>query len=312
MMQSDQSSPARILLAVLLDLLMAAVVWHASADTTQTPASALHLTQAQWHLANGSGMTPSSPVIDSESLPTAWQTVTLPLALPIAPLPYCPIALLLQAKSGSVSNAATSITWLRLSLADLRDQAAPLAIYASRIKTDGSIAVYADGHLIHRAQQQGPLWNSTRTPLWIVPEKDSAGSSPKEILIRLEHSAKSQVAMSSVWVGSVDALRSRCSVRQRLQQELPAMLSAAFLAVGMFALFVWLRRRHDIAYLLFFSLAAASFLRGLHFYVSFPIANNWFAWLTVNSLFWLVITVHFYLRLLHGNPLTWLSRILTV
>lgn len=224
---------------------------------------------------------------------------------------HCPIALLLQAKSGTVSNAATSITWLRLSLADLRDQAAPLAIYASRIKTDGSIAVYADGHLIHRAQQQGPLWNSTRTPLWIVLEKDSAGSSPKEMLIQLEHSAKSQVAMSSVWVGSVDALRSRCSVRQRLQQELPAMLSAAFLAVGMFALFVWLRRRHDIAYLLFFSLAAASFLRGLHFYVSVPIANNWFAWLTVNSLFWLVITVHFYLRLLHGNPLTWLSLILT-
>jgi len=303
MMQSYRSSPARILLAVLLSLLMTAAVSYVSAANAHTPASALHLTQAQWQLANGPGMTPPPSLMDNESLPANWQTVALPLALPIA--------LLRQAKSGTGGNAAISITWLRLSLVDLHDQAAPLAIYASRIKTDGSIAVYADGHLIHRAQQQGPLWNSTRTPLWIVLEKDGVGSSPKEILIRLEHSAKTQVAMSSIWIGSVDALRGRHNVRQWLQQELPAMLSAAFLAVGIFALFVWLRRRHDIAYLLFFSLAAASFLRGLHFYVSFPIANNWFAWLTVNSLFWLVITVHFYLRLLHGNPLTWLSRILT-
>jgi hypothetical protein len=32
-----------------------------------------------------------------------------------------------------------------------------LALYGARIKTDGTIAVYIDGRLVHRAQEQGPL-----------------------------------------------------------------------------------------------------------------------------------------------------------
>jgi len=66
-------------------------------------------------------------------------------------------------------------------------------------------------------------------------------------------------------------------------------------------------RRDETGYLLFFNLAASSFMRGLHFYVSQPIANDWFAWLTVNALFWLVMVVHFFLRQLHGRPLRWLT-----
>ncbi|REN20274.1 sensor histidine kinase, partial [Mycobacterium tuberculosis] len=76
-----------------------------------------------------------------------------------------------------------------------------------------------------------------------------------------------QVALSSLWLGPVDALRGRHGMRQWLQQELPAMLGAAFMAVGVFALFVWFRRRDETGYLLFFNLAATSFMRGLHFYV---------------------------------------------
>jgi signal transduction histidine kinase len=85
------------------------------------------------------------------------------------------------------------------------------------------------------------------------------------------------------------------------------MLGAAFMAVGLFALFVWFRRRHETGYLLFFNLATTSFLRSLHFYVGLPVANDWFAWLTVNALFWLVAVVHFALRQLHGRPLKWLT-----
>lgn len=88
------------------------------------------------------------------------------------------------------------------------------------------------------------------------------------------------------------------------------MLSAAFLAVGIFALFVWFKRRHETGYLLFFNLAVTSFLRGLHFYADLPIANDGFAWLTVNSLLWLVTVVHFFLRQLHGRALTWFTRAL--
>jgi len=41
-----------------------------------------------------------------------------------------------------------------------------------------------------------------------------------------------------------------------------------------------------------------------------PIANDWFAWLTVNSLLWLVTVVHFFLCQLHGHPLKWFTRAL--
>lgn len=170
----------------------------------------------------------------------------------------------------------------------------PLALYGIRVKTDGTIAVYVNGELVHRAQQQGPLWNSTRTPLWVVLERHADDAPVREILIRLEHTERTQVALSSLWLGPVETLRVRYHVRQWLQQELPRMLSAAFLAVGIFALFVWFKRRHETGYLLFFNLAVTSFLRGLHFYADLPIANDGFAWLTVNSLLWLVTVVHFF------------------
>lgn len=268
----------------------------------QPSAASLHMTQAAWQAADSPGFSAPPPTMDSKALPNTWQQVVLPLALPIA--------LLRQAEANASSTTRT--TWLKLSTHELPDAPGPLALYGARIKTDGTIAVYANGRLVHRAQQQGPLWNSTRTPLWVVLEENTDGTPLSEILIRLEHTQKTQVALSSLWLGPAEVLQSRYYMRQWLQQELPAMLSAAFLAVGVFALFVWFKYRQDTGYLLFFNLSATSFLRGLHFYVDLPIANDWFAWLTVNSLFWLVLVVHFFLCQLHGRPLTWFTRVLVV
>lgn len=259
----------------------------------------LHLTQADWQVDDSTGFSAPPPKQDSHALPNTWRPVELPLALPIA----------LFRQAGTATSARTTrTTWVRLSTRDLPPAAGPLALYGVRIKTDGTIAVYANGQLVNRAQQSGPLWNSTRTPLWVQLDHGDYSGPPTEILLRLEHTQSAQVALSSLWIGPADALRGRYGMRQWLQQELPAMLSAAFMAVGIFALFVWFRRREETGYLLFFNLAATSFMRGLHFYVGQPVANDWFAWLTVNSLFWLVMVVHFFLRQLHGRQLKWLSR----
>jgi len=264
--------------------------------------ASLHLTRADWQDTVASDYTAPPSRQDSAALPAAWRPVTLP---------FNPaIALLRQAESGTggASPRAVRVTWLKVAV-----QAAPagaLALYGIRVKTDGTVAVYVDGRLVHRAQQRGPSWNSTRTPLWFTLD-NSAGTPPvREILLRLEHSDASQTALSSLRLGPVDTLRAPYHVRLWLQQELPAMLSAAFMAVGVFALFVWLRRRHESAYLLFFALAATAFLRGLHFYVDLPVKNDWFAWLTVNALFWLVLSVHVFLCQLHRQPLRWLTRAL--
>lgn len=268
----------------------------------EPPAASLHLTQADWQVDDATGFSEPPPTLDGNAMPDAWQRVALPMARSIA--------LVRQASSAKATSKASRITWLRLRVPGLSARATRLALYGVRVKTDGTIAVYVDGRLVHRAQEQGPLWNSTRTPLWVVLERHAGAPPVSEIVIRLEHSPATQVAVSSLWLGPVEALRGRYHLRQWLQQQLPAVLSAAFLAVGMFALFVWFRRRHETAYLLFFNLAVTSFLRSLHFYLDLPVANDWFAWLTVNSLLWLVLVVHFFLCQLHGQPLVRFTRAL--
>jgi signal transduction histidine kinase len=288
---------ANVVLAVSLALLAVMIVFFGGSSGAPGVA-ATQITRADWQTTEAPGFREPSLTMDSRALPDAWHPAELPLSPPIA---------LLRQADGRVSDSATRTTWLRVAVRELPTHAGPLALYGVRIKTDGTIAVYADGRLVHRAQESGPLWNSTRTPLWVVIEKTPDAVPLKEILIRLEHTRHAQVAVSPLWLGPVEALKDRYSKRLWFQQDLPAMLSAAFMAVGLFALFVWFRRRHETGYLLFFNLATTSFLRSLHFYVGLPVANDWFAWLTVNSLFWLVAVVHFALRQLHGRPLKWLT-----
>jgi signal transduction histidine kinase len=273
-----------------------------SVDKGHGETAGLHLMRAQWLQQQVARDTAPPATLDSRSLPGAWRAT----ALPFRPS----IALLRQAESGTsgeYENGAR-ITWIKVDVAPQSLRTETPALYGARIKTDGTVAVYINGRLLHRAQQHGPLYNSTRTPLWLLLEQGPGQEPVREILLRLDHTPQSQVALSSLWLGPADALHAGYHVRQWLQQDLPALLSAAFLAVGVFALFVWFRRPHDMAYLLFFNLSASAFMRGLHFYVGLPIENDWFAWLTVNSLFWLVLSVHFFLRQLHGQPLTWLTR----
>ncbi|HEV7776846.1 MAG TPA: sensor histidine kinase [Luteibacter sp.] len=284
-------------LVICLALLAFIAMRYADQADKPRPNASLHLTQADWQVQDSPGFSTPPMAWHGSDLPGTWRPVTLPLALPID---------LMRQAEFPAATQTTRVTWIRLMTPRVPGGPGPLALYGARIKTDGTIAVYVDGRMVHRAQQEGPLWNSTRTPLWVVldkPEDGAPAAKAMEILIRLEHSQDTQVALSSLWLGQATALRPRYHVRQWLQQELPGMLNAAFLAVGLFALFVWFKRRHESSYMFFFVLATVSFLRGLHFYVPVPIANDWFAWLTVNSLLWLVTVVHLFICRLHGRPL---------
>lgn len=90
------------------------------------------------------------------------------------------------------------------------------------------------------------------------------------------------------------------------------MSSAAFLAVGFFALAVWIvRRRHEHLYFLVFAIAALSATRRWHFYAGLEklhIPDQWFAWLIFNALVWQIVANHSFLVLLHGRSRPWLSR----
>jgi len=292
---------AKLVFGVSVALLLAASAWHLAADSMSPPSSSLHLTQADWQAADSPGFSAPLPTLDSKALPDAWQHVLLPLALPMAVAHQAEMEVSAQA-AGPVRT-----TWVKLAVHAVSGPSESLALYGARIKTNGTVAVYVNGRLVHRAQQQGQLWSSLFTPLWVALDKNATDAPPSEILIRLEHSPSSRVALSSLWLGPAEALQGRYYLRQWLQRELPATLNAAFLVVGIFALFVWFKRRRETAYLLFFNLAAVSFLGHLHYYVDMPITPGWFAWLTSNALFWLVMAMHLFLCQLHGRALTGLT-----
>lgn len=257
-----------------------------------------HFTEAQWQVVESPGFSTPPPTLDPNTLPDNWRVVMLPHALPIA---------LIRQAASPAAPMTTRTTWYKLSAHNLPAASSALALYGARVKTDGTVAVYIDGRLVHRAQSQGLLWNSSRTPLWVVLEQHQGDAPMRDILIRVEHTRNSQVALSSLWLGPTDSLSWRYHMRLWLQQNLPAMFDAAYLAVGLFALFVWFRRPLETGYLFFFALAVVSFARGLHVYVDFPVTNGWFAWLTVNSLLWLITLGHFSLGLLHRRRQMWLT-----
>lgn len=282
-----------------LTLLIAVGAWYLTADGNSTPQASVHLTRADWQVTGAPALEAPPAAIDSNSLPAAWQQLTLPLSLPLTDRP---------ATEAAVAEQGIHTSWIRFPLDKLSLPSGALMLYGVRIKTEGTIALYANGKLIHRAQAQGPLWNSLFTPLLVTLDQSNIDGPLHEILLRIQHPAETRVGMSSLWLGTAAALKGRYYERQWLQRELPATLSAAFLAVGIFALFVWFRRGQEIAYLLFFNLAAISFVGHLHYYVDLPITNDWFAWLTSNALFWLIAIVHLFLCQLHGRPLVWLTR----
>ena len=279
---------------ILILLALSLVFLYGQAVGSNVQVGVHHLTQGKWQLAEASAFDAAPAVQDSRALTGPWLQAALPLSLP----------------STDASHSDTRITWLRVALPAAAAGAGPLALYGARIKGDGPIAVYVNGRLMQTSQEQGQLWSSLFTPLWVTLERRDGDTPPAELLLRIQHKPDYLVAVSSLWFGPADSLRPRYQLRLWLQRGLPQMLNSAFLAVGVFALCVWLRRRRESGYLLFFILATVSYIAHLHYYAELPIAGDWFGWVTLNSLFWLLAVVHLFLRQLHGRPLMVLTRCL--
>lgn len=277
------------------------VCWLISWLAASCFAAPVHLTQAQLLAVEGHGFSPPPYSIDAAGPPGEWTAVELPHVMPRQLLP----------EGHDARNPATVVTWYRVQLpASAPAPPGPAHLYIPRWKTDGQIAVYADGRLVYRSQGN-LLWNGSNHPLWIALDDAPGARLPGTVVLRIERLRVYGGAISSLWLGDEADIGWRYRLRELLQIQLPLMTSAAFLAVGVFALFVWLRQRQARLYLLFFVMAVASYIRNLHYYVGqqrLPISDEWFGWLTVNSLFWLVATAHFFMAQLHGQPRRWLDR----
>lgn len=273
------------------------------------------ITQAEFMHIDGTGYSRPPYSIDSRTLTGPWETVALPHAV----------------KPSRVDDALRDKTlppptvqeWyrVRIPLAAWAEPAGsgrahtnPLALYLPRWKADGTLTIYGNGRLLYQSHA-GMAWNGWNTPLRIALDETADAPAPTELLFRLERPRLTGGGISSVWVGPEQALDIRYRLRHLVQLDIPALSSASFLAVGLFALLVWFRERQEPLYPLFFWVSVASYLRTLHFHVGterLPLPEAWFSWLTLNSLFWMVSLVHFFLNMLHGHPSRWLSRVMVL
>jgi signal transduction histidine kinase len=264
--------------------------------------AATHLIKAQLLVLPGNAFAQAPQHMQLADLPAAgWQDVDLPHVTAG------------DKQAHSAGAPSTLVHWYRFDDLFSTPSSEPGYLYIPRWKNGGQIAVYADGQLLY--QTEGSLaYNGFNRPLLLrLPSRTS--TEPGKVLLRLERLAGSRSALSTVWVGSSQALAWRYQWRHFLQTQLPFMGAAAFLVVGFFSLAIWFSRRHEWLYFLFFAASTLAFLRMLHYFVGgsyLPLSDDWFTWLTVASLLWLIVLVNNFLERLHKRPLRWLNPVLIV
>ncbi|WP_260397102.1 sensor histidine kinase [Variovorax sp. KBW07] len=271
----------------------------ATDEAPQHTVGAVHITRAQLLSVPGMGYSAPPRRIEDAALPkTGWKSIPLPHTAPRDLVPT------------STGGVQTITDWYHLDLSELAPSKQPLHLYLPRWKTLGHIAVYGDGALLYQSHGS-PIHNGFNHPLLLPLNATANTPAPTSVLIRVNRLRSSGSGFSTVWVGDQDSLNWRYQVRELLQVQLPFMGSAAFLAVGAFAFAVWLGKRREVRYLLFFAISAAAFLRMLHYSVSgdyLPVSDEWFEWMTVASMLWLIILIHLFLQRLHQQPSPWLTR----
>jgi signal transduction histidine kinase len=263
---------------------------------------ASHITQAQMltmAVPEGTNFAPPPQSMNESSLSqSGWQNVSLPHKV---------------VSNNQVLNVDPNmLNWYRLNIAGTPSNE-PRYLYLPRWKNSGKIAIYANGRLLY--QTEGSLaYNGFNRPL-LIRLDGTQSAQPITLLIRLERLAASRSVISTMWVGTTEALAWRYQVRQFLQIQLPFMGSAAFLIVGIFSLAIWTRRRREWLYFVFFAASTLAFVRMLHYVIGgsyLPMSDAWFTWLTVASLMWLIVLVNNFLERLHKRPLRGLNAALIV
>lgn len=274
-------------------------------------AEPLHIHAAQWRQEMSQGYGPNPRVLKDMGESDSWQTVRLAHALPRKMLVSHPTS----KEKIDEASIQTSTTLYKVNIPDQhRWGNGQRYLYIPRLKMDGQISIYADQQLIY---QNDALiqWNGANIPKWLALDQNSSSKSLSEIIIRVVHPRGSGGGISSLWLGTHEEINWRYRLRSLLQNDLPLASSSAFLAIGVFGFFIWLKIREEKGYLMFFGIATASFIRTLHYHVGvtrLPITEEWFTWLTLNSLFWMIWIVNAFLNYLHERPSHLFNCVVTV
>ncbi|MGS0742311.1 ATP-binding protein [Glaciimonas sp. GG7] len=264
----------------------------------------MHITEADMMIIPGQGYAAAPATLDPSKLPGVWESVELPHALPRQLLPV---------SSDDAALPATETVWYRLNMPPMAATLRQDYIYIPRLKTDGNITIYTD-HLLLYQTHTNLFWNGWNIPTWLPLHETVDSSMPRHIYVRIVRPRDAGGGISSVWFGPEETIGWRYRMRYLMQVQLPFAGSSAFLAVGLFALLVWIKLRSQYSYLLLFCISVASFLRSMHYYVGeykLPISDDWFSWLTINSAYWMMLLTHFFLNYIHRRPVVLMNYFLS-
>jgi len=267
----------------------------------------VHLTSAEM-MTNSMG--PPGSSVEAASLTGPWIRVSLPHATerPLAPRRTAQ-------RTGIDAGAHQTTTWYRVRTDEL--QADPdtnsdtTSLYIVRWQGAGDLAVYADARLVYHRTFSPGLNMFLHQSLLIPLNQTTDVRPPRVILIRMDSESATRGALSSLYMGDSAILTSQYAVREWIEYQLPYLSSAAFLAVGFFSFAVWILRRREPLYFLFFAIAVLNAVRRWHFYPGLErlsVSDQWLGWITLNALAWQILALHLVFLQLHKRQHPWVTR----
>jgi signal transduction histidine kinase len=222
-----------------------------------------------------------------EGAAPAWRSISLPELSPR------------NAAVGDVKPAVSAMRWYRLRYSrpgpPPDGSSTALGLYIPRMVTGPLSILMREGSGWRVLYQSNERWREE----WnrpVLTELPPEAGPEIELMVGCSGVVERGLHVAStMWVGPIGELRWRANWRQLLQLQAPLVTSLVIAFVGVFALAVWWRRRHEQAYL-FFGLAAAVWVfRNLHYYIDLPrqpALSHWFWWATHASLSWLMLLIY--------------------
>lgn len=263
--------------------------------------SAFHAIEASHKVELGGDWEPPAQPPEHVQGGSDWIRVSLPHARPRS----------VAEKSESL-QLRPDVAWYRLEVPAGSAGSGELFLYMPRWQTIGVVAIYADGRLVHRTRGSR-VWNSFNRPI-LLPLADPSGNLPHTVLVRMASQRGVGGAVSTLWVGREASLLWRYRIRTFLQSDLVSHSSAAFVIIGLFSLAVWSVRRREHLYALFFIASVAHLARSLHYVTGDRaplLPDDWFGWMTVNSVGWVMVCIFAFAFRVHHRRMPLVAGVTT-
>ena len=210
-----------------------------------------------------------------------------------------------KASQKYVENQRYEMRWYRLSFESPRGQwPAQMAIYLPRLvglaatvlvrDSEGWRPVF-DNQAGAREQWVRPLW--AELPAALI--KSNHGHLI-DVVIAVPVLQDGFYSVPSAWLDTVVDVEAKKNLRWALQLGVPQATGFVLAMLGVFSFSLWVRRRTELAYLLFSLLAVAWWVRNLHYYMDLPHSRqalDWFWWMSNAAMSWvMLLTLMFALR----------------